>query len=80
MNELSKAFESLPKIVKIILALPALDIVWQIYRLIRSIEEKNTLGIVLAVILLVAGPTILWIIDIICVIAMGNVWWFSAKA
>lgn len=49
------AFDNLPKWAKIILALPFLDILWVVYRLFRSIEKSNVLGIVLAVLLLVLG-------------------------
>ncbi len=76
MKDIIKAFEGLPLIVKIILSLPGIAIVWQIYRLIKSVSENNILGIILAVVLLVAGPTFVWIIDLVCIILRGNVWWF----
>ncbi len=76
MKDIIKAFDGLPLIVKIILSLPCIAIVWQIYRLIKSINDNNILGIILAVVLLVAGPTFVWIIDLVCIIFRGNVWWF----
>ena len=45
MKELVAAMDKLPKLVKIILALPGLDIVWNVYRLVRSIAKKSMLGI-----------------------------------
>ncbi|HHX49400.1 MAG TPA: hypothetical protein GX709_03320 [Clostridiales bacterium] len=72
-----KWMDELPKVVKIIFALPFLVILWSIYRLGRSINAKNTLGIVLAVILLFVGPFILWIIDIITLITQGKVLWID---
>ncbi|MBP3368730.1 MAG: hypothetical protein J6L71_04780 [Clostridia bacterium] len=76
MKDIIKAFDNLPLIVKIILALPGIAIIWQIYRLLKSISDGNVLGIILAIVLLVAGPTFFWIIDLVCIILKGNVWWF----
>ena len=76
MKDIIKAFDNLPLIVKIILALPGIAIIWQVYRLIKSISDGNVLGIILAIVLLVAGPTFFWIIDLVCIILKGNVWWF----
>ena len=76
LNELIKSFDNLPKIVKLILAIPALDIIWVIYRIIRSVNDNNMLGIVLGVVLLFVGVPFLWLIDIICIIMKDTVWWF----
>ncbi len=76
LNELIKSFDNLPKIVKLILAIPALDIIWVIYRIIKSVNDNNTLGIVLGVVLLFVGVPFLWLIDIICIILKDTVWWF----
>ena len=75
MKDFIKAFDNLPWIVKIILCIPALDIVWNIYRLFRSIEAKNNVGIIISIILFVCAP-FLWLIDLICVILNGKIWWF----
>ncbi|MBR5312402.1 MAG: hypothetical protein IKU40_05940 [Clostridia bacterium] len=76
LNELIKSFDNLPKIVKLILAIPALDIIWVIYRIIKSVRDNNTLGIILGVVLLFVGVPFLWLIDIICIIMKDTVWWF----
>ena len=75
--EITKKFDELPLIVKILLALPLLDIVWVVYRLIKSIESKNTVGIVLAVVLLVFGIPFLWLVDIITLIVANKVLWLD---
>ena len=77
MKTLIKDMESLPLWVKIILALPALDIIWVIYRLCKSIDRENTLGIVLAVILLIIGIPFLWLIDIITLVVSNYVLWLD---
>lgn len=77
MNEFLKAIDSLPKVIKILLAIPFLDIIWVVYRLGLSITQKSTLGIVLAVILIIVGIPFLWIVDIITLIVEDKVLWFE---
>lgn len=77
MKKLVKTLEGLPWIIRVILT-----IVWGVYgnllRLFRSLAAKNTLGIILAVLLLICGGfVILWIIDIIMVIFGKRVWWID---
>lgn len=77
MKSFVKAMDDLPLVVKIILALPMIDIVWVVYRLIKSISHENVLGIVLAVLLLVIGIPFLWLIDIITLIINNNILWID---
>ena len=76
MKQIVNAFDSLPMIAKLILALPALDIVWVLYRIAKSIDENNSTGIVLGIVLLIIGFPFLWLIDMICVAVNNTVWWF----
>ncbi|MBQ2277828.1 MAG: hypothetical protein II333_04595 [Clostridia bacterium] len=76
LNELIRSFDNLPKIVKLILAIPALDIIWVIYRIVKSVRDNNMLGIILGAVLLFVGFPFLWLIDIICIIMKDTVWWF----
>ncbi len=76
MNEYIKFMDDLPMIAKILFALPFLDILWNVYRLIKSIRDENTLGIVLAVILLLFS-TFVWLVDIITLAVYGKVLWFE---
>lgn len=77
MKSFVKAMDNLPLIVKIILALPMIDIVWVVYRLIKSISNENVLGIVLGILLLFIGIPFLWLIDIITLIIKNDVLWFD---
>ncbi len=62
-----KAMDNLPLWVKIILALPGLDIIWAIYRIVKGAVQGKT-GILLGGILwLLLGWAILWIIDIVSI-------------
>ena len=74
MKDAIKTFDNLPWIVKLILCLPALDIVWTVYRLIKSIDAQNNVGIVASIILFFCAPFV-WLIDLICVILNKKVWW-----
>lgn len=75
MNAIVKGFDSLPRIVKIILALPVLDIIWAIYRLIRSVAKKRFIATLLAILMLIFCPVIFWIVDIITIILFNKVLW-----
>ena len=77
MRDIIKAIDKLPFLAKLILALPGLGIFWAVYRLLRSLDRGNTVGIVLAVVLLFACPTFFWIVDVICLLLNGNVWWID---
>ena len=76
MKDLIKAMDNLPWIVKLILCIPALDIVWVIYRIVKSLVAGNTLAIVLSIVLLIVGIPWLWAIDLVCVLLKKQVWWF----
>ncbi len=75
MTNFIKAMDSLPIILKIILALPMLDIVWVVYRIIRSVNNNSVFGIVLGVLLLIIGIPFLWLVDIITLIFINKVLW-----
>lgn len=77
MRDVIKFFDDLPLIVKVIFALPVLDILWAVYRLCRSISKENALGIVLAVLMLLFCPAIFWLVDIITLLVMGKVIWLD---
>ena len=77
MKDLIKSIDNLPKLIKLILAIPALDIIWVVYRLMRSLVKNNTLGVVIAVVLIIVGMPWLWLIDLICIALNDKVWWID---
>ncbi|MFI3164280.1 MAG: hypothetical protein R3Y65_07600 [Bacillota bacterium] len=77
MKALVKSMDGLSKLFKIILALPVLDIVWVVYRLVKSISKKNTLGIILGIVLIIVGIPFLWIVDIITIVMFDKVIWID---
>ena len=77
MKDIIRAMDGLPKWAKVILALPVLDIVWAVYRLCRSIDKKSTLGIILAILMLILCPVIFWLVDIITILVWDKVVWLD---
>ena len=71
MKEFLNSLDSMPLLVKLILALPALDIVWSIYRIVSAVYKKNTPALIVSVVLLFIPIT--WIFDIVMVLLTGSV-------
>ena len=77
MKSFIKAMDNLPQILKLILCIPALDIVWCIYRLCRSLNRKNLIGIVLAVLTIIPGATFVWIVDLVSMLFGNRILWID---
>lgn len=77
MKSFINGMDGLALWIKIILALPGLDIVWNVYRLVRSIDKGNVLGIVLGIILIIVGIPFMWLVDIISLIVANKVLWID---
>ena len=77
MKDLIKAIDKLPWLVKLILCVPALDIVWGIYRVCKSLVKNNMLGVILAVLTIIPGAAFVWVIDILCVLFNKKIWWID---
>ena len=76
MKEFINSLDNLPILVKILLAIPALDIVWGIYRILSALDSKNTVALVISIVLLFIPIT--WIFDILMIVLTGNVWKYTA--
>ena len=63
----TQKYEDLPKIVKIILQIFLGGLIGGIYRIIRFLETKNVVTLVVGILVLVTGigNLIVWIVDII---------------
>lgn len=75
MKELIKQVEALPLLVKIILAIPALDIIWGIYRIVKGVDANNAAAIIIGIVLLFVP--FMWIVDIVMILLKGNVWSYA---
>ena len=75
MKEFVNSLDNLPLLVKLILALPCLDVVWSIYRIVAALDAKNGVALIISVILLFIPIT--WVFDIFMVVLRGGVWKYN---
>ncbi len=66
-EDMIKWFESAPLWLKIIFALPGLDIIWAIFRIVKGAVKGKALLIVVGILWLLLGWIALWIIDIVSI-------------
>ena len=77
MKAFIKALDDLPIIAKIIICLPALDVIWCVDRVCRSVEKNNIFGVILGILTIFPGAAFVWLIDLITVILTGTIWWMD---
>ena len=72
---ITEAYESLPKIVKVLLQLFLGSIIGGIYRIIRFLETKNIVTLVVGILVLVTGVGnfIAWIVDLVTEITSNRI-------
>lgn len=71
-----KAYENLEKWIKIVFCL-LWDIPANLYRFAKSYEKKDSLGMVIAVILALFGGWVLFAIDLLCLVFKDKIYWFD---
>lgn len=67
-----KAMDNLPWIAKLILCIPALNIVWAIYRIVKGVVKKNGVLTLVGILWIIPGAAFLWLIDLITTIINGK--------
>ena len=72
MNELLKAVDEMPLIVKVILCLPCVDVFYGICRIVKGAVKNDLVWIVLAILTVVLGAFFIWILDLIWVLTKGH--------
>lgn len=72
IKDLLSAVDHLPHIAKIILCIPALDIVWALYRIAKGYLKKDVLGIVIGILWIVGACTFTWVFDLVTTILYGK--------
>jgi NAD(P)H-flavin reductase len=67
MNQIIEMFENLPKIAKVILLIFFGYLISPIYRILRYLETKNTLTLIVGIVCLVTGVgnVVLQVLDVI---------------
>ncbi len=60
-----KAFDELPFLVKVLFALPFLNILWAIYRIVKGVCTENYVMLIVGLVWIFAGTSICWILDLV---------------
>ena len=60
--------DKLPLWAKIVLAIPMLDIIWALYRIVKGLNTNNVLMLVFGILWIFPGSVICWIVDLVSVI------------
>ena len=68
MKGLVKWFDNAPLWLKVILALPGLDIIWAVYRIVKGAAYGKVGLVIIGILWILLGWAILWIIDIVSII------------
>ena len=75
MKGLIKWFEDAPIWLKIIFALPFLDVIWGVFRIIKGAVKKDFGIMIIGILWVLLGWGILWIIDIVSIaIKKHHIW------
>jgi len=69
MKEIISALDNLPWVIKIIFCLPALNVIWAIYRILKGAVESDPVKILIGILWIPLGATALWILDLVFVLA-----------
>ena len=74
-NSITASYEALPKIVKILLQIFLGSLIGGIYRILRFLETKNVVTLVVGILALVTGigNFIFWVIDLITEITSDKI-------
>ncbi len=73
MKKVVKAMDEFPLWLKVILALPILDIVWAVYRIIKGAAYGKVSLVIWGIVWIILGWAIFWIIDIISLIVYRDI-------
>jgi len=68
MTDYIKWMEKNPKWLKIVLCFFVLDWSWAIWRICKGIKANSLIQIVLGILWIFVGGTVLWLLDIICIL------------
>ncbi len=68
MKGFVKWFDDAPLWLKVVFALPVIDIVWAVYRIVKGVATGKIWLVVVGILWIVLGWAILWLIDLVSVL------------
>lgn len=77
MHNFLVAMDNLPRGWKLVLCLPAIDLIWAVWRIGKAIEHGSVLELILGIVWILLGSTFLWILDIVFIILNNYPFWFK---
>ena len=69
-------YKGLSKVLRALLCL-LWDVPSNLYRFSKSALKKNTVGVIIAIVLAIFGGFWLFLIDLICILALDKVYWLD---
>ena len=72
MKKFVKSLNGLPTLLKLILALPGLDLVWSIGRVCNGLAKKDALKTIIGILTIVPGAVFMWLVDIVLIVLRGK--------
>lgn len=77
LNYFTSWLENAPFILKLVFCIPLLDLIWGIWRVIKSVENGvDPIRLIIAILLIIPGTVITWVLDLIWVLTKGVGFWF----
>ena len=73
MKNFLKEMDNLPKLLKIILCLPGLDIIWAVYRIIKGVTKDSLVQLIVGILWILPGAPFLWLVDMITTILQEKI-------
>ena len=77
MDKYVSWMEKNPKWLKIVLCFWILDWSWAIWRICKAVKHNNRVELILAILWILVGGTIGWILDIVFIILNDYPFWFK---
>ena len=68
MKKFVKEMERLPKLIKLVLCIPGIDIIWAIYRICKGIVKESIVQIIIGILWIAPGVVFSWLIDLISIL------------
>lgn len=66
-----------PKWLKALFCIPVISIIWCVYRIIKSVNLKDWLSVILASLLIFVGIIWLWLFDLLFILFKNKILWFE---